>query len=132
MYIIKLLVHLQLTLRDNSVLSFITYVAIYLLQGVYYALTSQNMMKVDIGISPLPIKVSVSVYTRVLLKWPPVLARIQKQVPIGRYTFYYDENICLLLRQGTCVCVFIPSPVRVGTLLLEVPGTPNGASIHIF
>ena len=24
--------------------------------------------------------------------------------------------------------VFIPSPVRVGTLLLEVPGTPNGAS----
>ena len=28
--------------------------------------------------------------------------------------------------------VFIPSPVRVGTLLLEVPGTPNGASIHIF
>ena len=27
-----------------------------------------------------------------------------------------------------CVCVFIPSPVRVGTLLLEVPGTPIGAS----
>ena len=23
-----------------------------------------------------------------------------------------------------CVCVFIPSPVRVGTLLMEVPGTP--------
>ena len=29
---------------------------------------------------------------------------------------------------GVCVCVFIPSPVRVGTLLLEVPGTPIGAS----
>ena len=29
------------------------------------------------------------------------------------------------------VC-YIPSPLRVGTLLLEVPGTPNGASIHIF
>ena len=28
--------------------------------------------------------------------------------------------------------VFIPSPMRVGTLILEVPGTPNGASIHIF
>ena len=26
-----------------------------------------------------------------------------------------------------CVCVFIPSPVRVGTLLMEVPGTPIGA-----
>ena len=26
------------------------------------------------------------------------------------------------------VCVFIPSPVRVGTLLSEVPGTPIGAS----
>ena len=27
-----------------------------------------------------------------------------------------------------CVCVFIPSPVRLGTLLSEVPGTPIGAS----
>ena len=26
------------------------------------------------------------------------------------------------------MCVFIPSPVRVGTLLMEVPGTPLGAS----
>ena len=31
-----------------------------------------------------------------------------------------------------CVCVFIPSPVRVGTLLMEVPGTPNGASLFEF
>ena len=30
--------------------------------------------------------------------------------------------------QRLCVCVFIPSPVRVGTLLMEVPGTPIGAS----
>ena len=26
------------------------------------------------------------------------------------------------------MCVFIPSPVRVGTLLMQVPGTPIGAS----
>ena len=31
-----------------------------------------------------------------------------------------------------CVCVFIPSPVRVGTLLMEVPGTPIGASFFEF
>ena len=31
-----------------------------------------------------------------------------------------------------CVCVFIPSPVRVGTLLSEVPGTPIGASFFKF
>ena len=31
-----------------------------------------------------------------------------------------------------CVCVFIPSPVRVGTLLSEVPGTPFGASFFEF
>ena len=31
-----------------------------------------------------------------------------------------------------CVCVFIPSPVRVGTLLSEVPGTPIGASFFEF
>ena len=30
------------------------------------------------------------------------------------------------------VCVFIPSPIRVGTLLLEVPGTPFGASFFEF
>jgi len=30
------------------------------------------------------------------------------------------------------VCVFIPSPVRVGTLLSEVPGTPIGASFFEF
>ena len=29
-------------------------------------------------------------------------------------------------------CVFIPSPVRVGTLLMEVPGTPIGASFFEF
>ena len=31
-----------------------------------------------------------------------------------------------------CVCVFIPSPVKVGTLLSEVPGTPIGASFFEF
>ena len=31
-----------------------------------------------------------------------------------------------------CLFVFIPSPMWVGTLLLEVPGTPNGASINNF
>ena len=31
-----------------------------------------------------------------------------------------------------CVCVFIPSPVRVGTLLVEVPGTPIGAAFFEF
>ena len=30
------------------------------------------------------------------------------------------------------VCVFIPSPVRVGTLLKEVPGTQIGASFFEF
>ena len=30
------------------------------------------------------------------------------------------------------ICVFIPSPVRVGTLLMEVPGTPIGASFFEF
>ena len=29
-------------------------------------------------------------------------------------------------------CVFIPSPVRVGTLLSEVPGTPFGGSFFEF
>ena len=34
---------------------------------------------------------------------------------------------------GSCVCVFIPSPVvRVGKLLMEVPGTPIGASFFEF
>ena len=31
-----------------------------------------------------------------------------------------------------CVCMFIPSPVKVGTLLSEVPGTPIGASFFEF
>ena len=31
-----------------------------------------------------------------------------------------------------CVDVFIPSIVRVGTLLMEVPGTPIGASFIKF
>ena len=31
-----------------------------------------------------------------------------------------------------CVCVFIPSPIRVGTLLMEVPGTPIWASFFDF
>ena len=30
------------------------------------------------------------------------------------------------------MCVFIPSPIRVGTLLMEVPGTPIGASFFEF
>ena len=30
------------------------------------------------------------------------------------------------------VCVFIPSPVRVATLLMEVPGNPIGASFFEF
>ena len=30
------------------------------------------------------------------------------------------------------VCMFIPSPVRVDTLLMEVPGTPIGASFFEF
>ena len=34
--------------------------------------------------------------------------------------------------QQVCVCVFIPSPVKVGTLLSEVPGTPFGASFFEF
>ena len=37
---------------------------------------------------------------------------------------------------GDCVVIaFIPSPIgdqSVETLVLEVPGTPNGASTHIF
>ena len=28
---------------------------------------------------------------------------------------------------GVCVYVFIPSPVRMGTVLMEVPGTKIGA-----
>ena len=31
-----------------------------------------------------------------------------------------------------CVCVFIPSPFRVGTLLMEVPGTPIVVSFFKF
>ena len=30
--------------------------------------------------------------------------------------------------RSVCGYVFIPSPVREGTLLMEVPGTPSGAS----
>ena len=37
-----------------------------------------------------------------------------------------------ILEVYDCVCVFIPSPVRVGTLLMEVPGTPIGASFFEF
>ena len=33
---------------------------------------------------------------------------------------------------SVCVCVFIPSPVKVGTLLMEVPGTPIVASFFKF
>ena len=48
-----------------------------------------------------------------------------------------DKKSCKPIRLGTsskfvCVCVFIPSPVRVGTLLMEVPGTPIGASFFEF
>ena len=32
-----------------------------------------------------------------------------------------------MLIPNSCVCVFISTPVRVDTLLLEVPETPNGA-----
>ena len=31
-----------------------------------------------------------------------------------------------------CVCVFVPSPVRAGTLLMEVPGTQIAASFFEF
>ena len=36
------------------------------------------------------------------------------------------------LRKSGFFCVFIPSPVKVGTLLSEVPGTPIGASFFEF
>ena len=46
------------------------------------------------------------------------------------------DNIFMQRRLGkslhVCVCVFIPSPVRVGTLLMEVPWTPIGASFFEF
>ena len=38
----------------------------------------------------------------------------------------------MILATSLCVCVFIPSPVRVGTLLMEVPETPIGASFFEF
>ena len=37
-----------------------------------------------------------------------------------------------MVKIPVCVCLFIPSPVRVGTLLMEVPGTPIGASFFEF
>ena len=44
-----------------------------------------------------------------------------------------EEKNMLLRSEGlVCVCVFIPSPVRVGSLLMEVPGTPIGASFFEF
>ena len=36
------------------------------------------------------------------------------------------------LPEMALMCVFIPSPVRVGTLLMEVPKTPIGASFFEF
>ena len=48
----------------------------------------------------------------------------QKNGP--KMTFFGLRNCTLF------VCVFIPSPVRVGTLLSEVPGTPIGASFFEF
>ena len=41
-------------------------------------------------------------------------------------------RLLMVILMVVCLFVLIPSPVRVGTLLLEVPGTPNRASIHIF
>ena len=40
----------------------------------------------------------------------------------------YEKSRFLVITLGECVCVWgIPSPVRVGTLLMGVPGTPIGA-----
>ena len=38
----------------------------------------------------------------------------------------------MMEKKKWCVCAFIPSPVWVSTLLMEVPGTPNGASFFGF
>ena len=39
------------------------------------------------------------------------------------------RNLTLKIKS---VCVFIPSPIRVGTLLIDVPRTPIGASFLEF
>ena len=46
--------------------------------------------------------------------------------------FTLDAKFCEQKSPLFCVCVFIPSSVRVGTLLIEVPGTPIGASFFEF
>ena len=43
--------------------------------------------------------------------------------------FIYNINTREMIHN---YCVFIPSPIRVGTLLMEVPGTPIGASFFEF
>ena len=44
------------------------------------------------------------------------------------------HDLIKLIHHNVCVCVFmfIPSPIRVGTLLMEVPGTPIWASFFHF
>ena len=48
---------------------------------------------------------------------------------VVRFVVVFKQNHHLAVRN---VCVFIPSLVRVGTLLKEVPGTPIGASFFEF
>ena len=60
------------------------------------------------------------------------LVRVEvRLVRLGWLSFIYRIKFKLPKTKTKCtalVCVFIPSPVRVGTLLSEVPGTPIGAS----
>ena len=67
------------------------------------------------------------------LKHPPLgLLSVRPQA----YIYKHNEGLSPIHRyqeyNDMCMYVFIPSPVRVGTLLMEVPGTPIGASFFEF
>ena len=59
-------------------------------------------------------------------------SRHYRTAPFGQYFLFLIRFGKYQQGKGRYVCVFIPSPVRVGTLLMEVPGTPIGASFFEF
>ena len=68
-----------------------------------------------------------------MLKKNMFLRKKRKDLPTMKQILY-DMGPLTLVRWSLlrAMCVFIPSPVRVGTLLMEVPGTPIGASFFVF
>ena len=112
--------------------------------GQTIGMHTQQMHKDTCGILPKVDLVQTIGKGKFALKPPP--SNIFKSAYLCYWVCIYVicnvANLCSsgFLKQGllgsTCllhlVCVFIPSPVKVGTLLMEVPGIPIGASFFKF